>query len=305
MTFKLDSLPSQQGKKAIVTGANTGLGFETALGLAKTGCHVILACRDMDKAAAAATEIRQQIPDANVETMALDLSQLASVKEFATAYRQRHQTLNLLINNAGIMFPPYSQTVDGFESQFCVNYLGHFLLTALLIDLMPDTAESRVVSLSSNAHKFGKINFQDLQSEQNYSATAAYGQSKLACLLFAVELQRRLAAKNKNILSVAAHPGIAPTELGRYIPAFLAGLIRLIFVPFFANSVAQGALPTLMAALDPAATGGDYFGPQGFGEMSGKPGRVEKSDQAKDEAIAKQLWETSETLINCPLTIPD
>ena len=168
---------------------------------------------------------------------------------------------------------------------------------------MPDAPESRIISLSSNAHKLGQINFQDLQSEQNYSATAAYGQSKLACLLFAVELQRRLTAKNKQILSVAAHPGIAPTELGRYIPTLLAGVIRLIFVPFLANSVEQGALPTLMAALDPTATGGAYFGPQGFGEMSGKPGLVEKSDQAKDEMIAKELWETSEVLINYSFSI--
>ncbi|MBV5260778.1 SDR family NAD(P)-dependent oxidoreductase [Synechococcus moorigangaii CMS01] len=298
MTFKVDHLPPQHDKKAIVTGANTGLGFETALGLAKTGCHVILACRDLTKAAAAITQIRQQVLNANLEAMQLDLSQLASVREFATAYRQRHQTLNLLINNAGIMFPPYSQTVDGFESQFCVNYLGHFLLTALLIDLMPNTTASRVVSLSSNAHKFGTINFQDLQSEQNYSATAAYGQSKLACLIFAVELQRRLTATGQDILSVAAHPGIAPTELGRYIPPFWATVLRWTLIPSLANSVAQGALPTLMAALEPTVTGGDYFGPQGFGEMSGKPGLVTKSDLAQDEAIAQQLWETSETLVN-------
>ncbi|BAW97028.1 oxidoreductase, short chain dehydrogenase/reductase family [[Synechococcus] sp. NIES-970] len=296
MTFDLSTMPSQSGKKAIVTGANTGLGFETALGLAKTGCTVILACRDDAKANTAKTQILAQVPTATLETMPLDLSQLASVRAFAASYRQHHQTLDLLINNAGIMFPPYSQTVDGFESQLGVNYLGHFLLTGLLLDLMPDRPESRVVSLSSNAHKFGQINFQDLQSEQSYSATAAYGQSKLACLIFALELQRRLTAQGKQILSVAAHPGLAPTELGRYMPAFLTNILRFTLLPLMAHSVPQGALPTLMAALEPTAQGGDYYGPQGFGETSGPPGKASMTSQAQDEAIAQQLWKISEQL---------
>jgi NAD(P)-dependent dehydrogenase (short-subunit alcohol dehydrogenase family) len=296
MTFDLKAVPSQRGKKAIVTGANTGLGFETALGLAKIGCTVILACRNETKANAARAKILEEIPTADLEVMALDLSQLASVRTFANDYRQKYQTLDLLINNAGIMFPPYGRTIDGFESQLGVNYLGHFLLTGLLFDLLPDTSAARIVSLSSNAHKFGNLNFQDLQSEQGYSATAAYGQSKLACLIFALELQRRLTAQGKKMISVAAHPGLAPTELGRYIPEFLTSILRFTILPLMAHSVPQGALPTLMAALNPAAQGGDYYGPQGFGETSGPPGKAVISAQAQDKAIAQQLWEVSEQL---------
>lgn len=296
MDFNLNSIPSQQGKIAIVTGANTGLGYETALGLAQVGMTVILACRNEAKAQQAKTNILTQLPNAQLDIIPLDLSQQASVRAFAQQYRSQHSHLNLLINNAGIMFPPYSATADGFESQFAVNHLSHFLLTSLLIDLMPDTAESRIVSLSSNAHKFGKINFDDLQSETQYSAVAAYGQSKLACLLFANELQRKLTAQNKSILSVCAHPGVSNTELARYIPKAIQLLLWLTPLPFMAHSPQKASLPTLYAALADDVKGGEYFGPQGALEMSGKPGRAPKAAHGQDEASAQKLWDISEQL---------
>ncbi|NJN74040.1 MAG: SDR family oxidoreductase [Limnothrix sp. RL_2_0] len=296
MDFTLENISSQQGKMAIVTGANTGLGFETALGLAKVDATVILACRNLEKAEAAKTEILTKVPDAKLEVMQLDLASLSSVREFSAQYREKYAHLDLLINNAGIMFPPYSKTEDGFESQIGVNHLGHFLLTALLIDLMPDNSDSRIVSLSSNAHKFGKINFDDLQSEQKYSSTAAYGQSKLACLMFADELDRKLKASDKNILSVAAHPGVAQTELSRHMPGFMVTLIRWTIAPFITHPVDEAALPTLLAALGSEVKGGDYFGPQGTAEMTGKPGIAVKADHAKDTDVTAKLWQVSEEL---------
>jgi NAD(P)-dependent dehydrogenase (short-subunit alcohol dehydrogenase family) len=303
MGFNLDTIPSQTGKKAVVTGANTGLGFETALGLAKTGATVILACRDPEKAAQAKAQILTQVPNADIETIPLDLSRLASVREFAAQYQQKYDQLDLLINNAGIMFPPYTKTEDGFESQIGVNHLGHFLLTALLLKLMPDSSESRVVSLSSNAHKFGKINFEDLQSEQKYSSTAAYGQSKLACLLFADELHRRLVANGKQILSVCAHPGVAQTELARHMPSFLVLIMRFTVAPLITHPVEQAALPILLAALGSEVKGGNYFGPQGAGEMTGQPGLAVKAPHGQDAAVAAKLWQVSEALTGCQFTL--
>lgn len=201
MAFDLENIPSQQGKVAIVTGANTGLGYETVSYLAQKHFKVIMACRDLEKAAQAKAKIKMTVPVADLEILQIDLSDLSSVRGFAQIFRQNYNSLDLLINNAGIMWPPYALTVDGFESQMGANYFGHFLLTALLLDLMPNTSESRVVSLSSNAHRLGagKINFDDLQSKQNYSKTGAYAQSKLACLMFGNELQRRLAQAGKKI----------------------------------------------------------------------------------------------------------
>lgn len=299
MSFSLNQIKNQTGKKAIVTGANTGLGYETALGLAKVGATVILACRNLKKAEIAKRKILAEVTNADVQIIELDLSRLDSVRTFAATYRERYDSLDLLINNAGIMFPPYTKTVDGFESQIGVNHLGHFLLTQLLIDLMSDRPESRIVSLSSNAHKFGRLNFQDLQSEQNYSATAAYGQSKLACLMFADELQRRLEASGKKILSVAAHPGVAATELSRHMPSWLVWAMSFTVAPFITHPVDQASLPTLMAALDPNVQGGEYFGPQGAGEMTGLPGRATKAKHALDQAAATQLWTVSQDLTQC------
>lgn len=295
-TFDPTALPSQTGRIAIVTGANIGIGYETALALAKTGMTVILACRDQTKATQAKGNILAQVPGGNVEVMLLDLSDLDSVRTFAEAYRERFSRLDLLINNAGVMCPPYSKTEDGFEQQMGVNYLGHFLLTELLLDLMPDSSESRVVSLSSNAHKMAQIDFSDLQSESGYSAMGAYAQSKLACLMFALELDRRLKEGGRNVLSVCAHPGGSPTELGRHIPDAVALLLRFTLLPF-THDPDRAALPTLYAALAPEVGGGDYYGPQGFLEISGEPGMASPSKAAQREDVAQKLWQVSERLV--------
>ena len=302
-TFCLENVPSQSGRVAIVTGANTGLGYETTLGLAQTGATVVMACRSLTKAEAAQQQILQQIPSATLDILPLDLSDLSSVRHFADLFRQKYNRLDLLINNAGIMIPPYGKTMDGFESQLGANHLGHFLLTALLVALMPDAAESRVVSLSSIAHKRGVINFSDLQSEKSYSKTAAYAQSKLACLMFTDELQRRLDKAGKKLLSVCAHPGGSPTELSRNMSKTLSLFVEVVIVPLFTHPVDQGALPTLMAALDKAVRGGEYFGPQGFMEMRGEPGRATRAKQACDEDVARRLWEVSERLTGCEFVV--
>lgn len=299
--FSLDNIPSQRGKVAIVTGANTGLGYATALNFAKKDMTVIMACRNQAKAIKAKASLETEVPTAQVEILPIDLTDLASVRAFATAFRQQYPQLDLLINNAGIMFPPYAKTVDGFESQMGANYFGHFLLTCLLIDLMPDTPESRVVSLSSGAHRAAAkgINFDDLQSEQQYSKLGAYAQSKLACLMFANELHRRLATAGKSILSVGAHPGMSPTELARHMPRYQLEILRFTIAPFFMHSVAQAALPTVMAALDPSVQGGDYFGPQGWAELKGKPGLAIKSSYSQNLDAAQKLWDISEQLTGC------
>jgi NAD(P)-dependent dehydrogenase (short-subunit alcohol dehydrogenase family) len=296
--FEISDIPSQQGKTAIVTGASAGLGFETALTLAEKGATVILACRNAAKAETAKSQILQRHANAKLEIILVDLTELCSVRKFAEAFRARHKTLDLLINNAGIMVPPYAKTIDGFESQMAANYFGHFLLTSLLLDLMPDSPKSRVVSLASLAHRMGtgEINFEDLNCEQSYAKMAAYSQSKLACLMFALELQRRLKTSNKKILSVAAHPGASDTELSRYIPAPLAFILRYTLIPLISHSPACGALPTLMAAFSDQASTTKYFGPQGFRQMKGRPGKASISHYARREDQAAKLWTVSETL---------
>lgn len=305
MAFDLENIPSQQGKIAIVTGANTGLGYETVRHLAQKDCKVIMACRNADKAAKAKGAIEAQVPGADLEILLIDLCELSSVREFAKTFRQQYNKLDLLINNAGIMWPPYALTVDGFESQMGANYLGHFLLTGLLLDLMPDTSESRVVSLSSNAHRLGsgEITFDDLHSEQTYSKTGAYAQSKLACLMFGNELQRRLERAEKQILSVTAHPGVSNTDLARHMPPYQVALVQYTIGPLLCHAPDKAAMPTVMAALTPDAQGGEYFGPQGFFEMKGEPGRATQSDYAQNQAAAEQLWEVSEQLTEGRFTI--
>jgi len=294
MPWTLQQAPTQKGRIAIVTGANIGLGYETALGLASKGCTVVLACRDIAKAEAAKATIVAQCPKAVVECMVLDLSSLKSVRKFALAYKRRHRTLHLLINNAGIMMPPYSLSVDGFESQLAANYLGHFALTGLLLPLIIKTPNARIVSLSSLAHQWGSIRFEDLQFERRYDKRLAYGQSKLACLMFAYELQRRLRRAGHTTLSVAAHPGVSSTNLFQHLPKIVnvfAPLTALVF-----QSAEGGAQPTLYAALGHDIQGGDYCGPQSMGEMRGDPVKVGSSRRSRDEAVAAKLWEVSKEL---------
>lgn len=294
MTWSLQRAPSQAGRFAIVTGANAGLGFETALALAGKGCAVVLACRSLPNAQAASERILVQVPSATLQCMALDLSDLASVRAFAATYASQHGTLDLLINNAGIMMPPYALSKDGFESQLAANYLGHFALTGLLLPLLTQTAGSRVVSLSSLAHRWSGIHFDDLNFTRGYSKRLAYGQSKLACLMFAYELQRRLQRGGHATLSVAAHPGVSATSLFRHMPGVVGMLNPLTALVF--QSAQGGALPTLYAALGADIAGGDYCGPGSMGQMRGSPVKVGSDRRSRNLEDAAHLWRESENL---------
>ena len=295
-SFNIKEVPSQKGRIAIVTGANIGLGYETALAFAEKDIKVIMACRNLQKAEKAKKDILNQAPHGDLEVMEIDLSKLKSVRSFAKTFLEKYSQLDLLVNNAGVMMPPYSKTEDGFELQMGANYFGHFLLTGLLLDTILKTPNSRIVSLSSNAHKQGKINFDDLQSEKSYSKIGAYSQSKLACLMYAYELQRRLDKAGKKTISVAAHPGASTTNLDQHLPRLAVKIIMPILKATIAQSPAAGAEPTLYAALGKDVKGGDYFGPGGFGEFSGRAKKVESTKLSHDKEIAKKLWEVSEEL---------
>jgi NAD(P)-dependent dehydrogenase (short-subunit alcohol dehydrogenase family) len=288
--FSEASVPDQSGRTILVTGANTGIGYDAARVLAGCGARVLLGCRSAEKAGAARDRIRGLHAKADVEVLSLDLGSLASVRE-AAAEALREERIDLLINNAGIMAPPREETVDGFESQFGVNHLGHFALTGLLLPKLLETEGSRVVNVSSSAHKFGTMNFDDLQSQKSYSRQGSYGQSKLANILFTNELQRRLSARGASTLSVACHPGISDTELSRHFPAW----VSLLFLPMrlMTQSSAMGALPTLIAATGPDVRGGDYYGPGKRFEMVGPPNRQKASAEAQDESVARRLWDVS------------
>ena len=286
-----DLLPSLSGHIALVTGANSGIGYETALALAKKEAHVVLACRDVAKAEQAQGRIRRAAPAAQVDILSLDLSRLASVADAAALALARYPRLDLLINNAGVMMPPYQQTEDGFERQFASNYLGHFALTGRLLPLLLAAPSARVISLSSLAFRWSELHFDNLNAQKGYSRRTAYGQSKRACLVFAYELHRRLQAAGHPIKSLAAHPGLAKTNLDQYFPALLRPLGSLFLQPAH-----MGALPTLYAALEPGLAGGSFVGPGGFQQMRGYPTLVEADANAKSPAIGKQLWQASEAL---------
>jgi len=291
-TWRESDVPEQAGRTALVTGANSGIGFETARVLAERGAAVVLACRDPGKASAAAASIAAAAPRASLSVVRLDLASLASIRAAAEELREAHDRLDLVINNAGLMMPPYGRTEDGFELQFGTNHLGHFALTGLLLDRMMGVPGSRVVTLSSNGHRMGRIDFGNLQWEHGYRRPAAYGRSKLANLLFTYELQRRLAAAGAATAALAAHPGTSRTELTRHLPAWMRA--GALVVPN--QSSAMGALPTLRAATDPGAQGGEYYGPAGFGEFTGPARRVESSARSRDGEAARRLWDESERL---------
>jgi len=294
-TWNINSIPSLSGKTAIVTGANTGLGYETAKSLARNGVHVVMACRNIDKAEAARSKIMAGGSKISLTVMELDLNKLSSVRDFAERFNKKHDKLDLLINNAGVMMPPASKTKDGFELQWGVNHLGHFLLTALLYPKLEAAGDSRAVHLSSLAHKWGQINFDDLNFEKKYDRGKSYGQSKLACLIFAYEMDRRLKAADSGVKSLAAHPGISDTELSRHLPKWMQ-VLSPIFSVLIAQSPRAGAQPTLRAALDPDLKGGEYLGPDGFGEYKGKPVIVDSVPKSKNKETARKLWEVSEEL---------
>ena len=291
-------IPDQGGRTAIVTGANSGLGLSTARELARHGAKVVLACRNTAKGAAAVGAIESAVPGAQVELAELDLGSLASVEAFAGAFRARHgaEGLDLMVNNAGVMAPPRRETADGFELQLGTNLLGHFALTGRLIGLMEGREDARVVTLSSNAHKIGRIDFDDLQSERGYKRWSAYGQSKLADLMFALELDRRLRAAGSSIRSVAAHPGYAATNLQTAAAPAVDRIVMRMTNLVMAQSADMGALPTLYAATFPGLEGGSYLGPDGIGEFRGHPHLVSPNRAARDEQVAARLWEVSEEL---------
>jgi NAD(P)-dependent dehydrogenase (short-subunit alcohol dehydrogenase family) len=297
-------IPDQSGRTAVVTGANSGLGLETARELARHGAHVVLACRNTDKGEQAAQSIRADVGDAQVDVRALDLGSLDSVRSFAQALSSEHASLDLLINNAGVMAPPRRTTADGFELQFGTNHLGHFALTGLLMGILEKGRDTRVVTLSSGAHKIGKIDFDDLQREQRYSRWRAYGQSKLSNLMFALELDRRLRAAGSSVLSVAAHPGYAATNLQAAAAPLMDRLIMKVGNFVIAQSAEMGALPTLYAATAPDLEGGMFIGPDGMGEQRGYPRPVAPSQAATDEDVAARLWTVSEELTGVRFELP-
>jgi NAD(P)-dependent dehydrogenase (short-subunit alcohol dehydrogenase family) len=283
-------IPDQAGRVAIVTGANTGLGFETARMLASRGATVVLAVRDVEKGAEAAARIT-----GDVRVQSLDLASLRSVREAAADLRSAHPRIDLLINNAGVMYTPKRTTVDGFELQFGTNHLGHFALTGLLLENLLPVPGSRVVTVSSTGHRIrAAIHFDDLHWQRSYSRVAAYGQAKLANLMFTYELQRRLAAHGTTV-AVAAHPGVSDTELTRNTPAVIRVPVSWI-TPFVTQRAEMGALPTVRAATDPTVVGGQYYGPGNRGEVRGYPKLVASSPQSHDRSIQQRLWTVSEEL---------
>ena len=287
-----DDVPGQHGRLAVVTGANTGLGFETARVLAAHGASVVLAVRDIEKGKRAAARIAGTAPGADITVQPLDLTSLESIHAAAAELRARHPRIDLLINNAGVMFPPMQTTRDGFELQLGTNHLGHFALTGLLLQQMLPVPGSRVVTVSSLAHRIrARINFGDLQSERSYRRVAAYSQSKLANLMFTYELARRLTGAGTTI-AVAAHPGLAATELTRNSPAIAA----FLYARLLSQTPAMGALPVLRAATDPGVLGGQYYGPGGLFGVRGYPEPAKSSGQSHDTAIQRRLWTVSEEL---------
>ncbi|MFD3460338.1 oxidoreductase [Nocardia fluminea] len=288
MKWSETDIPGLAGRIAVVTGANTGLGFETARAMAARGATVVLACRDPGKAADAAQRITTRVPGARVDTVALDLASLASVRAAAQRVRSRYDRVDLLINNAGVTGLS-GTTEDGFEIQFGINHLGHFALTGLLLDRLVAAEAGRVVTVSSIGHRFGRIDLDDPAR----AAGNAYAASKLANLLFTYELDRRLAGSPA--CALAAHPGGASTEVFRYSPA-LFRLPNLAIARLFGRTPAMGALPTLRAATDPTAKGGEYYGPSGLFEIGGYPGRVRSSARSMDPERGRRLWVASEEL---------
>lgn len=295
--WDINKEPSQQGRIVIITGANSGIGYETALELGKKDATVVLACRDLKAADKAKNKILGIYAKAQINSMAIDLSSLKSVRNFVDNFLKTYNKLDLLINNAGIMMSPYRETEDGFENQLATNFIGHFALTGLLMPQLLKTPDSRVITLSSLSYKWAPINFDDLHFKKGYHKKKAYGQSKRACLVFAYELNRRLVASRKSTISVAAHPGLSKTNLDRYFPALIRPLGNL-----FLQSPQKGALPILYAALQRELKGGEYIGPDGFQEMRGNPAIVDSDDATKDPKIAHQLWKVAEELTGVTYT---
>jgi len=304
--WTIENIPDQTGRIAIVTGSNSGIGFEAAKALAGKGAKVILAVRNENKGQRALEAIQNEYPQADLEMLLLDLADLHSVWEFSDHFHQRYDRLDLLINNAGVMAIPFRETKDGFEMQFGTNHLGHFSLTGKLLDMLLDTPGSRVVTVSSNLHQVGKIDFDDLMGRESYVKREAYAQSKLANLLFTYELDRRLKAIDAPTISLGVHPGYADTNLQETGPEMEGSTVGRwameIANSLFAQSAAMGALPTLYAATEPNLQGSEYIGPDGFMGMRGYPAPTQSSKRSHDREAAKRLWQVSEKLTGVKYT---
>ncbi|MFH0758439.1 MAG: oxidoreductase [Bacteroidota bacterium] len=298
MNWTLENMPGLTGKTVVVTGGNSGLGYESVKAFAGKGAEVVLASRSAEKGEEARTAILKDLPEGKIRVMQLDLGDLESVRNFTSEFKKSHQKLDVLLNNAGIMMTPYFTTKDGFEGQLGTNHLGHFALTGLLLDVVLNTAGSRIVNVSSGAHKRGAMDFSNLQFEngRGYSPMKAYGRSKLSNLLFTYELQRKLEAAQKETIAVAAHPGVAMTNLGRHMEG---RFLFKIMIPFFrrmAQIPAMGALPQIRASVDPEVKGGEYYGPGGKREFKGYPVVVLSNEASHRPGDAARLWEESEKL---------
>ena len=294
-----EKIPSQVGKTALVTGANSGIGYQAALELARHGAHVLLGCRNYAKGQAALDRLVREAPGASAELVELDMASLSSIRAFVADFAGRGIVLDLLINNAGVMaLPKRELTADGFERQFGTNHLGHFALTGLLMPQLLAARAPRVVTVASLAHRNGKIDFDDLQSERNYKPWDAYGESKLANILFANELNRRAVAAGSRLMSLPVHPGVSITNIIANGPGAngLKAKVLTLLAPVLMQPDAAGALPTLYAATSMDAHGGEYIGPDGFMEMKGSPVVVQPRPHGLDQAVAERLWTVSEKL---------
>lgn len=296
-----DEMQDLSGSTIVVTGANTGLGYEATKEFARKGGHVVMACRSLERGSEAAESIREELPSASLSVHECDLADLDSVRAFAAEFEATYSSLHVLCNNAGVMAIPRTETEQGFETQFGVNHLGHFALTGLLLDRLIDTGgETRVVTQSSAVHEQGEIDFEDLHGEESYDPWGAYAQSKLANLLFAYELDRRLREAGLDVTSVACHPGYAATDLQRRGPEMQGSKLRLWAMgamnALLAQDAGTGALPLLYAATHPGIEGGEYVGPDGFRGMRGAPAVQDSSEASHDREDAARLWEVSEEL---------
>lgn len=295
-----DDIPNLTGKVAVVTGANSGIGYEAAVALARKDATVIMTARTSEKGEAAANTLRSTVHNTDVEVMLLDLADLSSVQRFADSFKQKYQRLDILCNNAGVMAIPFQKSVDGYEMQFATNHLGHFALTGHLLDTLLNTHRARVVNVSSGLHRSGQMDFNTLDNGNNYSPGSAYSRSKLANLLFAYELQRRLEARQADVISVGAHPGYAATNLqfvgpqqaGSRLRENIMGLMNRVL----AQSAVMGALPTLYAATAEDVRGGEFYGPNGFMAMRGYPTKEKSSNDSYDLQLAARLWQVSEEM---------
>ncbi len=294
-----NDIPDQAGKTIVITGANSGLGLESTRVLAGKGAHIVMACRNLEKGEAAKQEVLAQVPNASLDLMQLDLGSLDSVRAFADAYKAKYDRLDVLMNNAGIMAIPYRETADGFETQFGVNHLGHFALTGLLMDVILKTPNARIMNVTSSANWFGKINLDDLNSKQNYDRWGAYGQSKLANILFTFELQRRLDAAGADVMTNTAHPGFVITNLqvnsSQQSETAFEWFMYQVMEPILGQDVSMGVLSQLYGAVATDAKPATFYGPRTF-NVRGYPKAAKANKIAYDESVARRLWEVSEQM---------